>query len=103
MSQTYEGGPVTITAAGVNITTGAASASATIPNDSAGNLPRYIRVSASAAAYVKLGIGSATATANDTMVQPGDALIMAISGNNKIAALQVSAAGAVQVSPLENV
>lgn len=95
---------ITVTAVGSTITTGAASASATIPTDSAGNIPRYVRVSATAACYVKIGVSAATATANDILVQPADAVILAIpSGITKIAAIQDTAAGKCNVVPLENV
>lgn len=102
MSNTYSSSFISVVADGANIATGAASASATIPNDNSGSIPRFVRVVATAAAYVKLGKGSATATNVCMMVQPGDAVVMATLGNDKIAALQVSAAGVVQVSPLEN-
>ena len=102
MSQTFNGGFITVTATGVNITTGAASASTTIPNDSAGNIPRYIRVCCSVAAFVRLGKTTATAVTTDLMLIPGEAVILSTNGNDKVAALQVAAAGVVQVSPLEN-
>ena len=104
MSNTYSSNAIDIVAVGTSITTGVGSASATIPNDSAGNVPRYVRVSATAACYVKLGVSSATATANDILVQPADAIILHIpSGYTKIAAIQDSAAGKCNVVPLENV
>jgi hypothetical protein len=104
MSQTYEGGPISVNAVGTTLTTSASSTSATIPNDSAGNIPRYVRVSATAAAYVKLGVSAATATGNDMLVQPADAVILHIpSGITKIAAIQDTAAGKVNVVPLDNV
>ena len=78
------------------------SASIAIPTDMAGNAPRYIRVAANAACYVKLGVGSATAVAGDLLVQPADAVILAVNGATHIAAIQVSAGGNAQVSPLEN-
>lgn len=94
---------ITVTAVGSTITTGAASTSITIPNDSAGNVPRYVRVSATAACYVKLGVSAATATANDILVQPADAVVLHIpSGITKIAAIQDSVAGKCNVVPLEN-
>ena len=93
---------VTVIATGVNIATTGISASATIPNASSGELPRYIRVSASVAAYVRLGKTTATAVTTDMMVQPGDAVVITTNGNDKVAAIQVAAAGVVQVSPLEN-
>lgn len=94
---------ITITQTGINITTGAASASATIPNAADGNLPRYIRVVATVAACVRLGATTATAVATDLQIQPGDSVIMRVpSGMTKIAAIQVAAAGVVQVSPLDD-
>lgn len=95
---------ITVVATGVAITTSGVSASATIPNASDGNIPRYVRVAASAAACVRLGKTTATAVTTDLQVQPGDAVILHIpNGIDKIAAIQVSAAGVVQVSPLENI
>jgi hypothetical protein len=102
MGQRFDGSPVMVFATGVNIATSGTSASATIPNMSSGELPRYIRVSASLAAYVRLGKTTATAVNTDMMVQPGDAVVMCVAGCDTIAALQVSAAGVVQVSPMEN-
>ena len=103
MAQIFGGGFVTIIATGVSITTSGTSASATIPNDSSGNKPSFIRIAATAAACVRLGSGSATAVTTDMQVQPGDAVIMQVpKGYDKVAAIQVSAAGVVQVSPLEN-
>ncbi len=46
--------------------------------------------------------GTPVAVNTDMMVQPGDAVIIAVCNYTKIAALQVSAPGVVQVSPLEN-
>lgn len=106
MSQIYNGGYVSVHTAGAYITTGAASQNVALPTDSSGGNPRYIRVSASAAAYVRLGKdNTVAATANDMMVQPGDAVIMAVAnaGETYIAALQVSAAGKVQISALDNI
>lgn len=94
---------VTVTTVGANITSGAASAQVAIPNCSSGEKPRYIRVAATAAASVRLGKTTATATVADTQVQPGDAITMQVPlGYDVIAVIQVSAAGVVQISPLEN-
>lgn len=102
MSKTYQVA-VLVTVTGATITTSGTSAGATIPNNSAGEKPRYIRVAATAAAYVRIGVGAQTAVTTDMLVQPGDAVVMAVpSGVTHIAAIQVTAAGVVQVSPLEN-
>jgi hypothetical protein len=44
----------------------------------------------------------ATAVAGDILIQPGDSVVLAVAGAPTIAAIQVSAAGLVQVSPLED-
>lgn len=88
---------------GINITTGAVSAGAALPVDGSNAVSRYVRVAASAACYVRLGQGSIpTAVSTDLLVQPGDAVILAVQGKTHIAAIQVAAAGVCQVSPLEN-
>jgi hypothetical protein len=93
---------LTIQVTGVAITTSGASASATIPNASDGNIPRWIRIAATQAACVRLGKTTATAVTTDMQVQPGDAVIISTNGCDKVAAIQVTAAGVVQVSPVEN-
>jgi hypothetical protein len=102
VSNTFEGGFATITQTGVTVTTGAASAQLTIPNDSAGNLPRYIRVAATVESYVKIG-ASPTATTNDILIQPADSVILSVNGAVKLAYIQGTSAGKVNVTPLENV
>lgn len=103
MSQIFTGYPV-ITVTGVLITTSGTSATATIPVMSSGQVPRFIRVSATAAACIRLFPPAGGAAVNtDTQVQPGDSIIMAVpDGLTKISAIQQAAAGVVQVSPLEN-
>lgn len=101
MSNTFEGA-LQVVASGINIPTTGTSASASIPVMLSGELPRYIRITASTGAYVRIGNGTPVAVNTDMMVQPGDAVIIAVFNLTKIAALQVSAPGVVQVSPLEN-
>lgn len=102
MSNTFEGA-IMVVSTGVNLTTSGTSANATIPNCSSGEIPRYIRITASTGAYVRIqASGTPVAVNTDMMVQPGDAVIIAVCNYTKIAALQVSAPGVVQVSPLEN-
>ena len=92
-----------IFATGINITTGAASAGATLPVNSAGAVPRFIRITASVSACVRIGTGAQTAVATDAVVQPGASLIIATMGCTHIAAIQQAAAGVVQVSPVEDI
>ena len=93
---------IAIQAAGTSITTGVASASAAIPVNSSGIKPTYARVSVSAAAFVKIGQSAVAATANDILVIPGDAIILKVSGNTHIAAIQQTLAGVCNVTPLED-
>lgn len=103
MSNTFAGA-VSINSVGTTLTSAVASSNATIPVDAAGNVPRYVRIAATAAAFIKLGVGAPTATANDILVQPADAIILHIpSGVTHIAAIRDTADGKVNVSPLDNV
>lgn len=95
-------GAIKVVKTGVTITTGAASASATIPTTSSGTAANYIRIAASQPACVRIGKGAQTAATTDLQVQPGDAVILKLNGEDTIAAIQVSTAGSVQVSPLED-
>ncbi|MDE1997649.1 MAG: hypothetical protein KGI52_01850 [Burkholderiales bacterium] len=102
MSKIYSSGFVTITMSGFSAATGAGSAATAIPVASDGNLPRYIRVAARNECYVKLGTSSVTATANDILVQPADSVILQVpNGITHIAYIQGTAAGQVNVTPLE--
>lgn len=88
---------------GIAITTGVASAGATIPTTSNNTQPYYVRLVATAACYVKVGKGAQTAVAGDLMIQPDAPTVICIGPNiDNIAVLQVAAAGILQVSPLEN-
>ena len=102
MSKTYEVA-VLVTVTGASITTSGTSAGTTIPVNSAGERPRYIRVASTAAAHVRIGVGAQTAVTTDMLVQPGDAVVMAVpSGVTHVAAIQTTAAGVVIVTPMEN-
>ena len=94
---------IQIFATGVSITTGVASAGATIPLDSAGRVPRYIRISVTANAHVRIGGGVQTAVATDLLVCVSDSIIISVNGSTHIAALQQMVAGVVQVSPVEDI
>jgi SH3-like domain-containing protein len=94
---------ITVTTTGVSITTGAASSGGALPNASSGEVPRYVRIAASVAACVRIGVGAQTAVATDMLVQPGDAVVLAVPrGCTHVAAIQLSAAGVVIVTPVED-
>lgn len=93
---------LTVTVSGANITTGAASTAVAIPNASSGEVPKFIRVAAINACYVKLGTAGVAATSSDILVQPADAAVLSVPrGITHIAAIQDAAAGKVSVVPLE--
>lgn len=94
---------ITVTVTGVSITTGAASSGGALPNASSGEVPRYVRIAASVAACVRIGPGAQTAVATDMLVQPGDAVVLAVPrGCTHVAAIQLAAAGVVIVTPVED-
>ena len=102
MSQTLGLG-VTIAAVGVTAATGGASAQITIPNDSSGRVPSYIRVAGINECYVKLGVAGVVATTNDVLIQPADSIILQVpKGVTTIAHIQGTTAGKINVIPLEN-
>jgi hypothetical protein len=94
---------VTIVTTGFSAATGAASARTAIPTNAAGAAPNYIRVSARNECYVRVGSSTVVATANDALIQPADSLILRVQGNTHIAYIQGTAAGLVNVVPLEDV
>ena len=103
MANTFQGYPI-IVQPGIQIVTSGVSATGTIPLTSSGTAAKFIRIAATVAACVRLfPPAGGSATNADTQVQPGDSLILAVpDGMTKIAAIQQSAAGVVQVSALEN-
>lgn len=92
---------IAVSKTGLNIPTSGTSANGALPFDSGGTTARFVRVAATAAAYVRIGSGAQTAINTDLLVQPGDAIVMSTNGCNNIGALQVTAAGIVVVTPLE--
>ena len=103
MANTFSGSAIVVTAVGFSAVTGAASAATAIPNASSGQAPSYIRVAARNECYVKLGTAGVAATANDILVQPADSVVLAVpKGITQIAYIQGTAAGLVNVVPLEN-
>ena len=93
---------ITVSKTGIQLATSGTSNGAAIPFDSSGGIPRLIRIAATAAACIRLGSGAQTAVTTDLQVQPGDSVVLTTNGATNIAAIQVSNAGVVQVSPLEN-
>ncbi len=97
-------GAITVAKTGGSITIAASSASIPIPTDSAGNIPVFCRLAATGQCCVKVGIGAATATTNDLLVQNADAVILRTLGFTHVAAISAtgSPSGFLQISPLED-
>jgi len=73
---------------GVNIATSGTSASASIPNNSAGVVARYIRIEVTAAAHVRVTKGASSAVATDTLVVPGGGgIVLNCSGCDTVSAI----------------
>ena len=88
---------------GVNQATGVASAGAALPVDSAGQLPKFVRVAVTADTYFRFGQGGVpTAVATDLLITPGHPVVLQTNGRTHFAVLQVTAAGVAVVTPLEN-
>lgn len=103
MSQTFNGGFLSVSTVGVSAATGAASARSAIPVDGAGLIPRYIRVAARNECYVKIGDSSVAATVNDILVQNADSVILQVpKAATHIAYIQGVTAGQVNITPLDN-
>lgn len=92
---------ISVMKTGVTLATSAASASVAVPTDSSGVVPTKIRIAATQDCYVKLGQSGVTAVAGDMLLQAGDSVVLATSKSPYIAALQVSAAGILQISPID--
>ncbi len=103
MSQIYGGGFLSVSTVGFSAATGGTSARTAIPVNGSGQVPSFIRVAARNECYIKVGDSSVTATTNDILVQNADSVILQVGrGNTHIAYIQGTAAGQVNVTPLDN-
>lgn len=100
MAQTYNGGFIVVNAVGATVTTGAASQLVNVPTDASGNRPNYVRIAATTESYISM---RGTATTNDVLVQPSDAVTIQVpKGVTQIAYIQGASAGRVNIIPLDN-
>jgi hypothetical protein len=94
---------ITVVKTGVSQASGATSAGTTLPTALSGEVPRFIRVASTQAAFFRMGAGAQTAVNTDLLVQPADAVILQVpSGFTHFAVIQSGTAGIVNVAPLEN-
>lgn len=88
---------------GVNLTAGAASTSAAIPDGSSGRPARYVRVTpvAACSCHVRIGVGTQTAVATDMLlVGATGSVVLDTSGCDTIAVIQEGTGGMVNVAPV---
>ncbi len=90
-----------IRATGASISSTSSSSSVSIPVTSTGAAPNRCRVTAAISANIKLGVGSAVATADYLMLGAGKSIVLDTAGYDKIASISASD-GVVQISPIEN-
>lgn len=86
---------------GVTVASGAASVQTAIPNNTAGVVAKYVRVAATVAAHIRFNKTTAVATTNDTLLMPGDAIVVNVQNYDVFAVIQNAASGFVNVVPIE--
>ena len=91
---------LTITGIGTSLSVAGASASAALPVVS-GSVPVYCRFSVTSACHVRLGTAGVVATTNDLLLHPAESPMIRTIGMTHFAAIQSSAAGSLQVSPVD--
>jgi hypothetical protein len=92
---------LTVNATGTQVTSGAASAVAAIPNAADGNRARFVRIQAKANAYIRPGTSGTTATANDMLITGNEQVFLNVQSFTHIAYLQETAATIINITPLE--
>ena len=92
---------IPVFSAGTSLQSSGASVSAQIPADSAGMLPLFVRVTATAAGYFKLSQDGASAAVGDLLIQPSDGLILKTCGLSQFSFVSQSGASVVTVTPID--
>ena len=92
---------IPVFSAGTSLQSSGASVSAQIPADSAGMLPLFVRVTATAAGYFRLSQDGAPAAVGDLLVQPSDGLILKTCGLSQFSFVSQSGASTVTVTPID--
>lgn len=86
---------------GTGATTAGTSAVITIPNDSTGTKANKVMVSVGGSTYVLPGSSAAVATTGSIIIHNGHPVIFDVAGITHIAHLQLTAAQAITVVPVE--
>lgn len=97
------GKPLRISADASNVSTGASSAAAAIPDNANGETPEYVLLACSGDAYFKPGQSGVSVTPlNGTLITSASPMILHVKGQTHIAHLQRSTSQALSITPLEN-
>lgn len=88
-------------ATGLTVTSGAGSASQTIPNDLSGTRARLVRLQVTGNLYVKFTKGAGTATTNDMLLSPNFDVIVNTKQFDTISYIQEAVAAKLNIIPLE--
>jgi len=95
--------PAIVANSSVRVTTGAASARATIPTKADGSTPKYVMVMARGDSYIDFGGSGVVATDTDSIfLVPYQPLFFNVAGKTHFAYLEETAGTLIGVSPLEN-
>ena len=92
---------LSVAAAGTQVTTGAASGTQAIPNDSGGNRARWVRLLALGNCYVRPCLAGGVATTADMLLSPNESVILDVRAFTHIAHIQNAAAEKFNITPLE--
>lgn len=102
----FNNNAIAVQATGQRTTTtiSTATAAATIPVDSAGAKPKYVRIASTGTCYVRLApsSGLAVAVVTDVLVQASSPVILAVGGNSHWSAIDDGVSVKVTVTPLED-
>ncbi len=93
---------ISVNGTGKKVTTASSSANVAMPTMADGTNARYVRCSATATCYVKpVTTNSGTAANTDVMVTPYESVILNVRGFDFLAYIYDSAAGTLNVVPIE--
>lgn len=93
---------ISVSATGVSVALGAASAGSALPTCLDGSKPKYVQLATTTGAFVRVGNGAQTAVATDLLVMPGYPVVLKVAGQTHVAALQAATGGILIVTPLED-
>ena len=92
---------IPVFAPGRSLTSSGTSVYDRIPADSAGRLPLFVRVTATASGYFRISNDGSSAAIGDTLIQPSDGLILKTCGLSYFSFVSASGSATVTVTPID--